>query len=351
MTEEQYKKLNNYLNNAFMYLEKKDFFLLENIYSICKLNSEFNKFIKKYELDDKQVENNLSFNEVYLLGREIIESINKNYLNDYDKLIETGILDFSYSNEYFDSHYANINGQDIINVNRRFNYSDVRILIHEFIHYTNSSKREKMSINQYLLTEFLSIYFEIYTIEFLINNKHISKKEIDYYDRLINIKEKSNCFTYYELILLAYENFGNIDKNSVNLLNDNFLNIEERQFNKECLNVLNNLERMEKNYKNEIKFQEKFDLEELTSKQCLQISSDYRYILGTLCAFYANKYSKIEDIVYLNDHINDPKYAYMSIYEILLSIGIDLNDEKFNEKLFNIIDEYINKYDENVKNR
>ena len=346
MTEEKYKKLNNYLNDIFIYLEKKDLFLLENIYPMCELNFKFNTFIEKYELNNVQVENNLSFNEVYSLVREIIESINKNYLNDYDELIDKGILDFSYNNEYLDSHYSRINDKSIININRYFNYSDVRILIHEFIHYTNGSKSELLSINQYLLTEYLSIYFEMYAINFLINKKHISKKEIDYQGRLINIKEKCEQFDYYGLILLVYKYFGYIDKNNIELLN-----IDKEQFDEACLKVFNYFEKIENNYNSEIRFKNEFNLNELTSKQCLQISSDYRYILGTLFAFYTSKYSKLEDIVYLNDHINDPKYAYMSIYEILLSIGIDLNDEKFNEELFNTIDEYINKYDESVKNR
>lgn len=351
MADEQYKKLNNYLNDIFIYLSYRDSFLIDNIYKICILNSDFNKFIKKYEIKEESRENNLSFNDVYLLGREIIESINKDYLVEYDKLIETGILDFSYNREYLDSHFTKVNNQAIINLNRHFNYSDVIILVHEFFHYMNR-RGIKTSLNRYLLTEFISIYFEMYAIEFLINNKHISKEEIDYNSRLVNTKEHSNNFIRYELILLAYGNFGNINKDSVNLLNQFFLNnLDEKQFNKDCLNVLNNLERMEKYYREDIRFEKIFNHQELAQEQSLALSTDYRYILGTLLAFYARKYSKIEDMVYLNDHINDPKYAYMGIDEICKSIGIDLNDEKFEEKLFNSMEEYINKYNGEVKNR
>lgn len=347
MTEEQYRKLNNYLNNIFIYLEKKDSFLLENINGIGILNEKFSKFIKNYSLENKIEENTLTFNDVYLIARKIIEIINKDYLEKFDKLIETGQLDFSYNNEYFDSHYVNENGQDIININRIFNYGDVILLIHEFIHYTND--KEKYSINRYLLTEFLSIYFELYSINFLIDNKNISKNEIDYFDRLTSTKKKSNRFSWYESVLLAYEKFGSIDNNSVNLLKEYYLKIKEEQFNKECLNVLNNLERIEKEYNEKIKYEKQFNINELTSKLCFNLEADYRYILGTILAFYAIKYCKIEDIVYLNDHINDEKYAYMDIYEILLSIGIDLNSQHFNENTFVGMEEFINKYNNNLK--
>lgn len=137
MTDEQYKKLNGYLNNIFIELEYVDSFLIKNIYEISRLNSEFNKFIRNYDFKEESRENNLTFNEVYLLGREIIESIKEDYLSEYDKLIKMGILDFSYSNKYVGSHFTKVNNQGIININRHFNYSDVRILVHEFFHYMN----------------------------------------------------------------------------------------------------------------------------------------------------------------------------------------------------------------------
>lgn len=347
MTEDQYKKLNNYLNDIFLYLEKRDYVLIENINWIGGLNEKFIKFIKNYSLENKVEENTLTFDDVYLLAREIIENINKNYLENFNNLIETGQLDFSYNNDYFDSHYMNENGQDIININRMFNYGDVILLIHEFIHYTNN--KEKCSINRYLLTEFLSIYFEIYSINFLIDNKNISKNEIDYFDRLKNTQNQSNRFSWYESVLLAYEKFGNIDKNSIKLLKENYLNIEEEQFNKECLIALDNFERFEKKYNKKIKYEKEFNLDVLNSELCVYFSMNYRYIIGTILAFYANKYCKLEDIVYLNDHINDEKYAHMNLYEVLLSIGIDLNSEHFKENTFIGMEEFINNYDNNLK--
>lgn len=342
MTEEQYKKLKNYLNDIFMYLEIKDEFLIYNIFNIHFISKEYLEFIQDYTLEIENKKNNLTFNEVYLLAREIIESINKDYLEKYDKLIETGTLDFNYENEYIDSHYMYDNEKESININRSFNYNDVILLIHEFIHSTNN--KERCSINRYLLTEFLSIYYETYAIDYLINNKNISKEEINYFDRIFNTKIKCSRFSLYEVVLLAYQQFGHIDKNTIKLLRENYFDIEESQFSEECLNCLNNFERMEKNYIEDIRTEKQFDNKELASKLSLSISTDYRYILGTILAFYANKNCDMNKITYLNDHINDEDYAYSSIYNILLSIDIDLNDEKFYAKAFENIDEYINRY-------
>ena len=61
--------------------------------------------------------------------------------------------------------------KQIININREFNYNDVRLLVHEFIHYTNG---KHISPNRHYFTEFLSIYFEFYTIDYLLK-KGINK--------------------------------------------------------------------------------------------------------------------------------------------------------------------------------
>jgi hypothetical protein len=347
MNKEQYKKLNDYLNDVFIYLEKRDFLLIRNIKSIAMLNDTFYSFIKNYDLSYKPKENKLTFNDVFILAREIIETINKDYLQDFDKMIDSGQLDFSYNREYSDSEFIHLEDyqvHNLININREFNYSDVDILIHEFIHYTNGNK--KQSINRYLLTEFLSIYFENYAIDYLIA-KGIDKEEINYNDRLLFTKRDSNELIWYEIVLLAYEKFGEIDENTINYLNEFYVNISKESFDKECLDTLKHFEKIEKNYMEDNR--KEFNHEELTSKLCSYITKDYRYILGTLLAYYARKYCDMKDIVYLNDHINDEEYKSKNMYEILLTIGIDLDDENFKDKVLISIEEYINKYNNDLK--
>jgi len=335
--KELYKKLNYYLNDICNYLEKENSFLLENINSICKLNDSFLKFIENYNLETKPIQNNLTYEDVYYLAREIIEHIDKKYLEDFDNLIQSGELDFGYDHTYEDSECINMykNGtavKQIININREFNYSDVRILVHEFIHYTNG---KKFSINRNYFSEFLSIYFEFYAIDYLLK-KEINKQEIDYLFRIKNLTKHSIIFFQYETVLLAYIKYGNIDENTISFLQQYFLNIQNEAFEKECITLYKNLCIAEEKNKEKIK-KNPNELGRTLSEEF--ITFNYKYILGTFLAIYAYQYCDFNDIVYLNNHINE--YNDKSIFDICLSIGIDLKDEYFSQKLFNSIEEYI----------
>ena len=331
-----YNKLNYYLNEICNYLENENKFLLENIQLISILNDGFLQHIQSYNLDNETKRNKLTFEDVFLLAREIVESIDKNYLESFDNLIKSGELDFSFEGAYEDSQCISMYKKDyvkqIININRAFNYNDVWVLVHEFIHYTNSHKK---SINKYYFAEFLSIYFEFYTIDYLLE-KGINKEEIDYFFRIKSAKRHSIIFLYYEIVLLAFTKFGNLDEDTVSLLQCYLLNIEREVFEKECLILYNNLSLVERNYKEEINKEPK-NFGGILSEEF--ITQNYRYILGTILAIYARKFSKFEDIVYLNNHINECDDR--SVYDICLSIGIDLNDDEFIQKIFLALDEYI----------
>ena len=97
--DEVYNKLNYFLNEICIYLEYNNSVLLENILPISKIIEYFYVFIKKYQLNDNMtIQNNLTFMDVYNLTREIIEQIDTKYLEDFDKLIINGELDFNYEN-------------------------------------------------------------------------------------------------------------------------------------------------------------------------------------------------------------------------------------------------------------
>ena len=54
---------------------------------------------------------------------------------------------------------------------------------------------------------------------------------------------------------------------------------------------------------------------------------NYKYIIGTLLAYYALEYCNFEDIVSLNEKINTDEYADMNIVDLLSLIKIDLNSD------------------------
>lgn len=341
--EKIYQKLNDYLNDICVYLEKNDSFLLDKIRPISWLNDkvikyfEEMKFFKQKILNSSSKENNLTFDDVFLLAREIIASIDKCYLVDFDNLIKSGELDFDFekecNNSEFETKYKNGEIKKIINIGRNFNYDDVITLIHEYIHYVNSND----TIVGNYFSEFLSIYFEFYTKDYLLK-KGIDIKEVNIYDRIKYTYYNLKSLYRYEIPLLAYINFGNLDSNTYLLLNKFVLNIKKEAFENECKLLCYKLTKIAESKKEEIAEDPENKGYYLSENF---IVYDYLYILGTLLALYARKYCSFEKIVYLNNHINE--FEGLSVNEICLNIGIDLNADDFVLKLFSAIDEYINK--------
>lgn len=351
MNEKDYKELNYYLNGCFKQLEKNDSFLLRNIDTLGRLGDDFVHLTDKYDLETYNDEINLTFEDVYLLAREIVESINPNYLSYYDNLIQSGQLDFDYKKILDYSSFKIDRKRDIrlIDIRRSFNYTDVTVLIHEFMHYM-ACLEEKDSINKYLLTEAISIYFQEYAKRYLIN-KGIPKDKLFLNERIIYTQEDSKNFYWYHLILFSYENFGEIDDKTYELLNEYRLKISKDAFLNECKNFLRVLEKKDEqcedeykelmitNEDNNLPNYEQFLFEKLINL----FDEHYRYILGTYIAYYALENSTLDKMVYLCDNINKFPYSMMGVTDVLLATGIDI------DKLdISIIEKYL---DENETKR
>lgn len=329
MTSEDYKKLNYYLNLSFNMLEYEDNFLLQNSDLIDYNSSELAYELKDLSIDKKVVKNHLTFNDVFLLARKIIAKINKNYLKDYDNLIDSGQLDFSYNEKYIDSHFVYLDNLKIglINMNREFNYHDVILLVHEFFHYTNYQTNLKND-NLYLLTEFISIYFEIFSTNSLIKDE-IKFEELDAHFRINNLADHIRIYQKYSPVITSFTNFGNIDNLSIDLMREYFYDITPESFEEICRSLLKRFEIVETKYRMEIKYEKNFDDFEFASRISEIFKDNYRYIFGTMLAFYATYHCDINGIINLNDNINSVEFRKMNVFEILDTIGINLNDESF----------------------
>lgn len=342
MSEEEYKELNYYLNEACLYLKTQDVFFLNNISNICYINDQLNSFFKDYNFQSEFKENHLTYQDVYNLAREIIESINSDYLEDFDKLIENGQLDFGYEGEYEDSVFVHeqkdSNIYNYINIKREFNYSDVGSLVHEFIHYTNGKNNN--TIKRRILTEFLSIYYENYAIDYLID-KGIPKEEIDYTIRLKSTCARTYNFYNYESPFICFIEFGEVSDKSYEMLKEYYYPIEKNNFNKECYLLLRYFQNKEKEYMKELLPKEKVDQIELRKSYGIDYSLHCRYVFGTMLAFYARKNCKKEDILYLNEHLNTEDE---DIVDCLEKVGIYVNEDFLNIAFDSIID-YIKDYD------
>lgn len=341
MTEKQYNELNNYLNDILMELNKANKIFVDNFMDIFKITTIiFDRFHGK-SIKSINNQNNITFNEVYLLSREIIENINPKYLEQFDNIIENGELNFDYEEEYYDSHVKTITDknhiQKEINIKRTFSYDDVISLIHEFFHYLNSDVKRTQAHE--FFTEYISIYFELIAKEYLLNIKNVPIDEVNTNSRIMSLfKSAYQCYNYIT-ILLAYEELGNINNNTINDLNK-ILEIKDKKFDEECLSFLKKINDLCKNNSHD----------DMKEEMTALVKYNYRYITGTLLSYYAIKHCKIEDIVRFNDQINSNEYADLSIHEILNTIGIEVNGDMINESL-DIIDKSIYIYDERVKTK
>lgn len=341
MTEKDYQELNDYLNGCFIELEKSDPTLLSNMMYFIHLSEKYVHTLRKYKLIDKKQKNNnkLTFEDSYLLAREIIENINPAYIEEYDKLISSGELDFGYNHKYRESHFLYDSGNGIteINIDMKFTYDDALALVHEFIHKTNYDKNYKE--NRYLLTEFLSIYFEEYGKKYLIGKGIEADSFMD--DRIAITFSTASYFNWYSLVLFIYNKIGNIDENSYKILNKYYgFNIKKEGFEEECKVVLEKLKKEEKKFnldcygKNEVSEEKKY-------KQLSRLgSNNYRYITGTILAYYALRHCDINKIVYLNDHINEFPYTELELPEVLKTIDIDLYEISIDELVSSVEEEF-----------
>lgn len=365
MKKEDYKRLNDYLNDTFIYLSEYDGFLIYNMHTIFRLNSMLYEKLKNIDLKHKFHENNLTFEDIFNIARNEIEKINPNYLEKFDELIDSGRLEFflkeknitiKESNDYkklseienseedirYDSVCSYTEDDYFIDIAREYNYNDVLMLIHEFIHSTNSSKN--MGEYRYILTEFFSIYFEMLSQKELLENG-INSSELDIFDRIKNTGKISKEITEYDLVFISYNMFGNIKENSYkDLKKYHIVSSTKKEFECACVRLLKYFDYQKIQYNNESK---KFNLYDY--RKCISIlfSSGYRYLLGTLFSCYLLENGNKDKIVWLNDHINDEEIKNMNFIDVLKIIGIDLTDENINKKLVDGAQNYyenLNKY-------
>lgn len=351
MKKEDYKKLNDYLNDTFIYLSEYDGFLIYNMHTIFRLNSMLYEKLKNIDLKHKFHENNLTFEDIFIIARNEIEKINPNYLEKFDELIDSGRLEFflkeknitiKESNDYkklseienseedirYDSVCSYTEDDYFIDIARTYNYDDVLMLIHEFIHSTNAS--ENIGEYRYILTEFFSIYFEMYAQRNILESG-INPSELDIFDRIKDTGKISKEIVKYDLAFMAYNLFGNVKEDSYEDLEKyHIVSSTKEEFESVCINLLKYFDYQKIVYNNENK---EFNLYNYRKHISKLFSSGYRYLFGTLFACYLLENGNKDKVVWLNDHINDEEIKNMNFIDVLKIIGIDLTDENINKKL------------------
>ncbi len=342
MEEIDYKLINDYFNNISLRMFKdKD--IEDNFLSIIRLNDKYNKFIGDRLLKNKTYykhldEVKMSYIDVINITKEIINTINPKYTEIIDNLLSNGKLDFAYEDGIYHDSYVIYNRHTknkLININRTFTFNDVVILIHEFMHYVTSIST---SFNDYIITEFISIYFELYANIYLLNNYNPSLSSIYYEERLLSSYKRSDSIYGIEFPFIAYINFGNLNENSYNLVNQYILPYTKKNYEFECNKVIRLIEK-ENNEKNKY----------IQSSQFSLIERNIYYFLATIMAFYVRGKYDMKDVINLAENVsNDEKYD-LSLFEIFKKYNLKIEDDIFNIT-FDEIEKYLSLF-ENKKQR
>lgn len=334
---DNYEKLNEYFKDIYTYLQKKNPYLLNNICKITTLSGTVLNLLGDFNFDANMRKNNLSIQDVESMARSIIEKLNKDYLELFDHLVESKELRFSDNERFVGSDvYSHIEDDGkitkMVSIERKYNYSDVRILVHEFIHYTTC---ECFFINREILSEFLAIYFELHVVDNLLW-QGIPMEEIDYTFRLESFKTCQMYLSRYGPLLFVYLAKGKLDSDSYVAIKSSFPNISYKDYNTMCKRTYELFERSQKDYQVLIEKNPKDKGYYLCNDFVLV---DYKYVLGVILAIYCYKFLELEDIIKLNDNID--KYDNLTIEEILQKLGIDLYDKNFVSRMKEAFKDYI----------
>lgn len=169
-------------------------------------NSFNNRFFKKEYLDT---------NSIFLIAREIIRSIDLKYVNTFDYCLEHNLFNINKYKVSKGNIYIGYPGikqtNPKINLFLENTYYDILTLVHEFIHFV-AINNKNISRPYMLLTEFYSIYYEDYALEYLKHNQI----DLDYtrriYATLINANDYLLNEENYLKIIKSFLNNGKVDR-------------------------------------------------------------------------------------------------------------------------------------------
>lgn len=153
-------------------------------------------------------------------ARIVIESIDQNLIKEFDLFINSD--SFIFHNSFLPNNIIKNKScfdfdDDTINLFSIDPYTDICIIVHEFMHYTNSkNSKNKSALYDYLeegkykskYTEFISIYFEKYARDFLVNNYNLPLNSFNNRFRLENIYGVAKLNLEFLLPFYIHDKYG-----------------------------------------------------------------------------------------------------------------------------------------------
>lgn len=316
MTDEEYKELNELMLNLVAYSEKYDPFLYRNI---DFLRSVVSTFYSKTDQDLYPAGGSFSpfpIEKSLELVREFLTFVNPEYLQIFEKDLESGLIEFYSKSENKGNHFfADLEtGEVKVIVTLNENVKDGESIIHEFFHKLNYIGTNE---TRHVFTEAISIYFEFLYHNFLYA-KDIPVSEVQLCQKWRHdiMLDNANSFSFQGTLFKKKKNNIDINRNTYKEFNAN-----SKDFDEDC----------------------KFTLLD-GREEDIRMLDYYRHIYGTLLASYLYQNSKnikgtLKQLIYINDNINQ-----MGMDEVLDYLNFP-NDDNFVESL---VDAYKNKREDDL---
>lgn len=257
--------------------------------------------------------NYVSLEETLKIVKDFLRTINSTYPEILDELISKGIvnlydIDDEESTKKYgkDAYYSRNNGKHTINVPLLHDIEDTVNIVHEFIHYTNCLNG--LSVDGLLLTEAISISYEMLLYEYLKQNE---------------IYEEDMCSPV-ALRLLSIESKS-----------------------KAILNVINEYERERSK---SFKLTTLSENEKEAHKNFHDLSAKIIYLIGETLAIhiyhnYKNGITTINELNDLNTHVNNNEHLE-SLNFVLKSIP---DSEEIRESIIYIREELLKNREKIIK--
>lgn len=335
MKKDDFKRINNYLNIISLQLFKsKD--IEDNYFNIVKSSNSYYKYFRNRYLKNDTYhiqirENNIACYEVLKICREVLESLNQEYVKVFDEILNNGTFGFS-ENSYGDSqvNYEFINGilKNIsIDIVRSHNYNDIDVIIHEFMHYISNIYSSNI-VNR-VIGEFISIYFELYTIEFVYNNYKVNIDELFYNKRIVNTYFRSCIINDLEILILLYKSFGKLNNYTYKDANKYFCKYTKKEYEHECKSLLN-------------------IINGINPSNILFVENAHYYYLATLLAYYFRKKVSVEKMVNFVKYIGLEENTNLDILELLNKYNLNVDSDIF-DIFYESMDEYLDIFENKKK--
>lgn len=307
------EKLLDELNRFFINIDDN---IINNLIYFMYIGEVLLREIRKLNIDIKILDR-YSKNMDICNIQDIFEFVSRynNKFNvdlDLNKLIDDGVIAFNSlkyeklvnnrRDEYLDLNGRCFNDGNSIIVENYGSLSDAVTLIHELSHYKDIPN--KYNGTRFWFTEALAITEELIAIDEL---NDFNLKVYNFYDRLLYIKKCLKNITGVLPIMIVYQNFSDIEKDSYSkIFNKDLYELDMIKF----LNYVNYY--LEKN--------KKFNLKLDVFKQLI---TELKYVIGFVVAINLYKKYKLdnnymEEIQHLHKLINE-----ISIYDFLKKLNFD----------------------------